>query len=77
MIIKTDDLTDRRTLELIEIHLAGMEEHSPTESRHALTIEGLKQANITFYSAWGSKIHANSRETFEKRCGWSDITTYY
>lgn len=52
MIIKTDDLTDRRTLELIQIHLAGMEEHSPAESRHALTIEGLKQANITFYSAW-------------------------
>ena len=49
MKIKTDDFTDRRTLELIEIHLAGMEEHSPAESRHALNIEGLKQANITFY----------------------------
>lgn len=52
MEIKIDDLTDIRTLELIEIHLAGMVENSPAESRHALNIEGLKQANITFYSAW-------------------------
>ena len=52
MKIKFDDLTNIRTLELIEIHLAGMAENSPAESRHALNIVGLKQANITFYSAW-------------------------
>lgn len=52
MEMKIDDLTDIRTLELINIHLAGMAENSPAESRHALTVEGLKQDNITFYSAW-------------------------
>ena len=31
MEIKTDDLTDIRTLELIEVHLAGMAENSPAE----------------------------------------------
>lgn len=52
MEIKIDDLTDTRTLGLIELHLAGMAENSPPESRHALNIEGLKQPKITFYSAW-------------------------
>ena len=52
MEIKIDDLTDIRTLGLIELHLAGMAENSPPESRHALNVEGLKQPNITFYSAW-------------------------
>lgn len=52
MKIKIDDLTDNRTRSLIELHLAGMAENSPAESIHALNTEGLKQANITFYSAW-------------------------
>ena len=33
MEIKIDNLTDIRTLELIKIHLAGMAENSPAESR--------------------------------------------
>ena len=52
MIIKIDDLTDKRTIELINTHLAGMAENSPAESIHALNVKGLKQDNITFYSAW-------------------------
>lgn len=52
MKIQIDDLTDGRTLTLIELHLAGMAENSPVESRHALNTKGLKQPNITFYSAW-------------------------
>ncbi|MEL3960958.1 GNAT family N-acetyltransferase [Lysinibacillus endophyticus] len=52
MDIKIDDLIDIRTIKLIKTHLAGMMENSPIESIHALNVEGLKQDNITFYSAW-------------------------
>ena len=50
--IKLDDLTDKKTIELIRTHLAGMAENSPLESIHALNVAGLKQDNVTFYSAW-------------------------
>ena len=52
MEIKIDNLTDIRTQELINTHLAGMAENSPVESIHALNVEALKHDNITFYSAW-------------------------
>ena len=52
MKIILDDLTDKRTLELISTHLAGMAENSPPESIHALNVKGLKRDNIAFYSAW-------------------------
>jgi len=52
MEIRIDDLTDIRTLELINTHLAGLAEHSPVESMHALNVSELKQNDITFYSAW-------------------------
>ena len=50
--IRVDDLTDNRTIELINVHLAGMAENSPSESIHALNVGGLKRDNVTFYSAW-------------------------
>ena len=52
MRIIIDHLTDSRTIQLVEFHLQGMAENSPPESRHALNLDGLKQPNITFYSAW-------------------------
>lgn len=52
MKIKLDDVTDKRTIELISTHLAGMAENSPPESIHALNIAGLKRDNVAFYSAW-------------------------
>ena len=52
MYITIDDLTGEKTIELIQIHLAGMAENSPPESIHALNVTKLKQPNITFYSAW-------------------------
>lgn len=50
--IELDHLTDERTIKLISAHLAGMAENSPPESIHALNVAGLKQAHVTFYSAW-------------------------
>ncbi len=52
MKIKMDDLTNSQTLQLLDVHLAGMAEHSPPESMHALNSEELKDAHVTFYSAW-------------------------
>lgn len=50
--IKLDHLTDERTIELINTHLAGMAENSPPESIHALNVAGLKKDHVTFYSVW-------------------------
>ena len=52
MKIIIDDLTDKRTVDLISLHLAGMAENSPAESIHALNVAELKRGDITFYSAW-------------------------
>ena len=37
---------------LIGEHLQGMALHSPSESVHALNLQGLKKPDITFWSAW-------------------------
>jgi putative acetyltransferase len=37
---------------LLSEHLRGLAEHSPPESMHALTIEGLAAPGITFWTAW-------------------------
>ncbi|KUP07474.1 acetyltransferase [Bacillus coahuilensis m2-6] len=52
MEIKKDLLHDIRVIELIEVHLQGMADHSPPESIHALNTEELKQPDITFWTAW-------------------------
>ncbi|MFS0782191.1 GNAT family N-acetyltransferase [Bacillus sp. 1P06AnD] len=52
MIIKLDDLTDKKSIDLISTHLTGMAENSPPASVHALNIYGLKRDDIAFYSAW-------------------------
>ncbi|MFC5450073.1 GNAT family N-acetyltransferase [Paenibacillus aestuarii] len=52
MDIKQDDLTGSQIAALIAEHLHGMTLHSPPESIHALNLEGLKQPDVTFWSAW-------------------------
>jgi putative acetyltransferase len=52
MKIRTDDLTDPRTQDLLRIHLAGMHQNSPPGHVFALDLSGLKQADITVWSAW-------------------------
>ena len=52
MEIKLDDLTGSEVVELVGAHLQGMAQHSPPESIHALSIEGLQKPEITFWSAW-------------------------
>ena len=47
-----DDLSGAATRALIVRHLAGMREHSPPESVHALDVDKLRQPDVTFWSAW-------------------------
>ncbi len=50
--IRVDDLSGPLTQALIAAHLRGMHDSSPPESVHALDLEGLRHASITFWSAW-------------------------
>ncbi len=51
------DLENPQVVGLLAAHLQGMHEHSPPESVHALDLEGLRAANVTFWSAWdGSEL---------------------
>lgn len=40
---------------LLNAHLAGMAAHSPAESIHALTLEGLRSEDIQFFSVWSGE----------------------
>lgn len=52
MDIRLDDLTGPQILQLLREHLQGVALHSPPESIHALDLDGLRQPDITFWSAW-------------------------
>ncbi len=52
MEIRLDDLTGSEIKELLQEHLRCMARVSPPESRHALSIDGLKQPGITFWTIW-------------------------
>jgi len=50
--IRQDDLTDRRTLDLISLHLAGMHAGSPPGTVFALEATALRDASVTVWTAW-------------------------
>jgi putative acetyltransferase len=50
--IRGDDLSGPEIRELLEEHLADMRSISPPESTHALPIEGLREADVTFWTVW-------------------------
>lgn len=50
--IKTDDLSDGKVIELLEVHHTEMYLYSPTESIHALDKSEINDPDITFWSAW-------------------------
>lgn len=52
MLIKIDDLQGPEIYALLQEHLRSMALHSPPESVHALDIAALRQADITFWTAW-------------------------
>lgn len=52
MQIREDDLLGPEIETLLNVHLEGMAEHSPPESRHALDLDALRVPEITFWTAW-------------------------
>jgi len=52
MKILLDDLTGEAIAEFLAEHIRDMRAISPPESKHALDLEGLRQPNITFWTAW-------------------------
>ena len=52
MNIRQDDLRGPEIADLLQEHLDSMAEHSPPESVHALNLEALRAADITFWTAW-------------------------
>ena len=52
MEIREGHLDHPAVIELLEEHLASMEPTAPPESRHALDLDGLRGADITFWSLW-------------------------
>lgn len=41
---------------LLGEHLAGMAQHTPPQSIHALDLDGLRAADITFWGAWDGEV---------------------
>lgn len=52
MEIRTGGLDHPDVVALLQEHLRGMAELSPPESIHALGLDGLRQPQVTFWSAW-------------------------
>jgi putative acetyltransferase len=50
--IREDDLTGPEVAALLRLHLDDMHQWSPPESVHAMPIERLRQADVTFFTAW-------------------------
>jgi putative acetyltransferase len=52
LVFRIDDLSGEATQALVARHLHGMHENSPPGSVHAFDLSGLKQPDVTFWSAW-------------------------
>jgi len=52
MILRPGDFEHPQVIELLRLHLHGMQQSSPPESFFALDLSGLKRPDITFVTAW-------------------------
>lgn len=52
MRIVAGDLADPEVIALLREHLQGMADHSPPGSIHALDLEELRSADVTFWAIW-------------------------
>ncbi len=52
IVIREDDLTGIESQSIVREHMAGMLENTPLESVHALPLDKLRQAHVTFWTAW-------------------------
>ena len=56
MKIIKDDLTGDAIIALLSEHVADMRRISPPESSHALDLDGLRAADISFWTVWESDL---------------------
>jgi len=57
IVIRKDDLSSGESQSIVREHMAGMLDNTPIESVHALPLDKLRQAHITFWTAWmGAKL---------------------
>ena len=52
MKIVVDDLLGPEIAEFLDEHVQQMRSITPLESKHALDLDGLRQPEVTFWSAW-------------------------
>ena len=52
ILIREDDLSSDESQSIVREHMAGMLENTPIESVHALPLDKLRQAHVTFWTAW-------------------------
>jgi putative acetyltransferase len=50
--IRVDDLSGPEIISLLEQHLSNMRAITPPQSVHALPVQGLRSADVTFWSVW-------------------------
>lgn len=73
MNIKIDDLSGPEIAELLSEHLQSTAKVSPPESRHALDLDGLRKADITFWSVWEGQELAGFGALKELDAGHAEI----
>lgn len=56
MRIEVDDLSRPEVRELLAEHLTSMYQLSPPQSVHALSIDGLRDAAVTFWTVWDGSL---------------------
>ncbi|MDJ0531794.1 MAG: GNAT family N-acetyltransferase [Xenococcaceae cyanobacterium MO_207.B15] len=52
MEIRVDDLSGAEIADFLEEHIREMKTVSPPESKHALDLDGLRKAEVTFWTVW-------------------------
>jgi len=52
LVFREDDLTGAEIAALLRLHLDEMHKWSPPESVHAMPVERLREADVTFWSVW-------------------------
>ncbi len=55
MHIRRDDLSGPEIRALLEVHLQSMVAASPSESMHALDLDGLRASDIAFWTVWAGQ----------------------
>jgi urease accessory protein UreE/GNAT superfamily N-acetyltransferase len=71
--IVAGDLDDPRVVELLGIHLAGMQATSPPGSVFALDLSGLKATGISFFTAWKGDELAGMGAIKELQADWGEL----